>query len=118
MRDARERIATRERWTRHASARDAEGRSVGPKDPGAVKWCATAAVSLAIHALKPARDGHAIEASEGWNTLAAAMHRLHPERFTEYGTKSLVSVIAGNDEKLTHEELLAGFDEAIAPQAH
>jgi hypothetical protein len=100
LRDARERIATPERWTRGTYARTAAGNGCASYSPRAVCWCAIGTLERSSPG-----GGRTID----WNDdspLSRAMGYL----LEAIGQQKLHQ---WNDGR-SHAEILAGFDRAIA----
>lgn len=73
--EAYELLGRRRKWTRWSRAVDRNGRSISPKDPAAVRFCALGAIEAV--ATKPSvgfdAEAYLIEASEvlfGWSIVA------------------------------------------------
>ena len=92
LRAARERIA--KGWTRGTAARNAAGRSVNVRDPGAVQFCAVGAIMAAC---------------DGDTDTACVIRDLFADA---NGLDDPVST--WNDSRRTQADVLAAFDRAIA----
>lgn len=88
LRSARARIATPDRWTQSAAARDSGGRGVEATDPSAVCWCLIATLQLSRWL-------------EHENALTAV-------------TIETGGYLAQFNDTHTHAEVLAALDRAIA----
>lgn len=96
---ARARISDRSEWCKGAEARNAQGASVDPRSPAAVRWCATGAL---------AREG---EYDPAFPAAVAAI----AWAIADFLPAGRVFVSAYNDDdRTTHEDILALYDRAIA----
>lgn len=99
LKAARELLSDEKRWTQHAFAKEADGKSCDYDSPAAVCWCAAGAIGK-VYGGDTLTD-RAMEAQ----ALLAGSDVLH-----ELGEESSVTNL--NDSG-THAEVLALFDRAI-----
>ncbi len=99
LKKAKSLIDSREKWTKGAYARTAEGRTVGAGQPDAACFCSTGAVSRACFELK--RSGY-----------IACVHLLGEEARPFYHMSDIVGY--NDDPATTHGMVMEVFDKAIA----
>lgn len=90
LRRARARIATPERWTRGVIALTLRGFTADASDPDAAQWCAIGAIVA---------ESDVGDSADARGVLRSALR--------------ITSISDWNDSH-THEEVIAGFDKAIA----
>ena len=106
---ARNLLASPERWTQGAAARNSAGKHVAPSDPDATCFCAAGAIYRAAY------DHNGITAVPRIENV----HHLLARYIAPDGYDSIYSVAGDwNDTPgRTHSEILAVFDAAIADSA-